>query len=98
MLDSANAHAHVDELQSWKRPRCTVSITGSLRQFTSLSVNHWISYITGFLRFDAHVPTDGVGGFLYVAGTIGLNAPFGDLAASVKPRVLSVSRRLSLRL
>ena len=32
MLDSANVHAHVDEPQSWKRPRCTVSITGSLRQ------------------------------------------------------------------
>ena len=93
MLDSANAHAHVDEPQSWKRPRCTVSITGSLRQFTSLSVNHSISYTTASLRFDAHVPTDGAGGYLSVAGMIGLNAPFGGLAASVKPRVLSVSRR-----
>jgi hypothetical protein len=92
-LDSANAHAHVDEPRSWKRPRCTVSITGSLRQFTSLSVNHSISHTTASLRFGAHVPTDGAGGYLSVADVIGLNAPFGGLAALVKPRVLSVSRR-----
>ncbi len=97
MLDSANVHAHVDEPQSWKRPRCTVSITGSLRQFTSLSANHSISYTTASLRFDAHVPTDGAGGYFSVADVIGPGAPFGGLAALVEPPVFSVSRRRSLR-